>query len=1062
MPIHPPLQKILIIGAGPIRIGMTGALDAVACRACEASRKAGLETVMAHCDPSAIAADADTADRTYMVPLTVEAITEIILREKPNALLATVGGPIALSLAKALSKNGLLDQHAVRLLGVSKKALAWIDDPTTFFAAVDQLGLTAPVGQSTDSLAEATTIAEGIGYPVFVRTAESSGRVRYGMAYNVEELRTISAGGRLPSDVTGRFRIEPALAGHREIELELLRDGDNQMRIIGMAENVDPVGIHSGDSVVVIPPTLPAPSVRRQIEAAAFKLAEASDVVGAMHMKVAMAPDTDRVLVISMDPRFTRMTALLTQAFGIDLPDIHARLSLGQDLNHVLGVEKDWTADDAFGDTWVVRLPRWEFDRFPGEAIRLDARMKSTGAIMGLGRSFPEALQRAVRCRSPHHPILGLQPELIPLSDEALMRKLVVPSPDRLDLMYEALKKKIAPEHLAKVTGIAVHWINQLAQLSDLEMQLTDCTEENPPAALLEDAARAGFSEAGLSLLLGIPEQKAADLLTEAGVPFKPHPAGGTDRSRIWFHTADPALAPHSPVARTVLIVGPGPGRIGQSIELDHCCVHAARALRAFGRGSILVNANPASACGLKDFERTYAEPLTAFDIKAVCRSERPDGILLQFGGQGAMNLGGELEAAGFAVLGTGHPSAALSQDRLRLGALLTRLGIPHPQLSLADNSDQAMDMAESIGYPLWVRCRSHRRERWPTLVTDARMMERVVIDATISSHAPILLEQFLEYAIEVEVDALCDGREIHIPTVMEHIELAGVHSGDSAMVTPPYSTPPRHVDTIAAMVHKIALELDIKGLLNARFAVYNDTVYLLEIRPWACRSMPLVSKLTDVPMAKLAVSIMLGMTLEEMNLPRRLLPHYGIRSSVFPFDTFTESDPLMGPCMRSTGQALILADAFGMAYFTSQEAAGPRLPLAGNVLITVTDADKPSILEPARLFTEMGFGILATRGSHAFLKKNGLDAQLVKKLGFGRPDLVDAIKTGDVALVVNTPSGSQSQQDDAYIRKTAIRYHIPNVTTPAAALAAAKGIAARKQGQDSLCTLQSYVRRLK
>ncbi|MGA6925236.1 MAG: carbamoyl-phosphate synthase large subunit [Desulfosarcina sp.] len=1062
MPIHPPLQKILIIGAGPIRIGLTGALDAAACRACEASRKAGLETVMAHCDPSAMSADVETADRTYMVPLTVEALTEIILREKPDALLPTVGGPAALSLAKALSNNGLLDDHAVRLLGVSKKTLAWVDDPTTFFEAVDQLGLAAPVGQSTGNLAEAAAIAEGIGYPVFVRTAESSGRVRHGIAYNVEELRAIATGGRLPSDVTGRFRIEPALSGHREIEVALLRDGHNHMRITGMAENLDPVGIHSGDSVVVIPPATIAPSIRRQIEAAAFKLAEAAEVVGAVHIKVAVAPDTNRVLVIAMDPRFTRMTALLTRAFGVDLPDIHAGLSLGQDLNHALEVEKDWTADDAAAGTWVVRLPRWEFERFPGEAIRLDARMKSSGEILGLGRNFAEALQRAVRCRSPRHPILGLQPEPTPLSAEAVMRRLVVPSPDRLDLIHEALKKKVAPESLATVTGIEVHWIHQLAQLSDLETQLAGCTEENPPTALLEDAVRAGFSEAGLSLLLGIPEQKVAGLLTDAGITFKPHPAGDADRSRIWFHTADPGLTPHSPVAKTVLIVGPGPGCIGQSIELDHCCVHAAKALRDAGRRSILINANLASACGLNDFERTYVEPMTASDIQAVCRSERPEGILLQFGGQGAMDLGRELEAAGFTILGTGHPSTVLSQDRLGLSALLTRLGIPHPQLSLADTSDQAMDMAESIGYPLWVRCPSDRREKWPTLVTDARMMEQVVIDATISSHAPIMLEQFLEYAIEVEADALCDGKEIHIPAIMEHIELAGVHSGDSAMVTPPYSTPPRHVDTIAAMVHKIALELDVKGLLNTRFAVYNDTVYLLEVRPWACRTLPLVSKITNVPMAKLAVEIMLGTTLEEMNLPRRLLPHYGIRSSVFPFDTFAESDPLMGPCMRSTGQALILADAFGMAYFTSQEAAGPRLPLSGNVLITVTDADKPSILEPARLFTEMGFGILATRGTHVFLKKNGLDAQLVKKLGFGRPDLMDAIKTGDVALVVNTPSGSQSQQDDAYIRKTAIRYHIPNVTTPAAALAAAKGIAARKRGQDSLCTLQSYVGRLR
>lgn len=1059
MSSHPPLEKILILGPGPIRIGVTGAFDDAACRACEASRKAGLRTVMAHCDPSAIAAGVETADRTYMVPMTVKALAEIVLKEKPDALLPTVGGPAALVLAKALDRNGLLESAALRLLGVSKKTLAWVDDPTAFFDGVSELGLAVPAGQSAGSIADAAAIAETIGYPVFVRATEPSGRPPYGIAYNVEELRMLAAGGRLESDATGAFRVEPALSGHREIEAVLLRDSDNCMKMVGMAENLDPVGIHSGDSAAVIPPATLDSSILRQIESAAFKLAERAQAVGSVHVKFTLAPDAGRVLVIAMDPCFTRMSAMLAKAFGIPMPALHARLSLGEGLDHALAAEGD-SADAAMaGDTLAVRLPCWEFERFPGEAFRLDAGMKSTGESMGIGLNFLEALQKAVRSRSPRHPMLGLGGEPDLPSAETLMRRLVIPSPDRLDLMHEALKKGVAPEAVSDVTGINLHWVRQLADLTGLESQLTAGKGNNLEPALLEKAVAAGFSEVGLARLMGVSGDEAARLLSQAGLKTRPHRSGNTDRSRICFHTTVTGM-PHVPMSKSVLVVGPGPGRIGQGIELDHCCVHAAKALRAAGRRPVLINGNPASACGLNDFDQIYVEPVTAEDVRAVCRSVRPEGILLQFGGHGAMDLARDLEKDGLAVLGTVHQKTALSQDRLRFSSLLTDLGIPHPQMALADTPEQALDMAESIGYPLVVRPHADRQAKQPTIVMDARMMEGYVMKS--SAPPPFLLEQFLEYAIEVEADALCDGSAVYVPAVMEHIELAGVHSGDSAMVIPPYSTPPRHVETIAAMVHKVALELDVKGVLNTRFAVYNDTVYLLEARPWACRTLPMVSKITNLPMAQRAVEIMLGMTLEEMNLPRRILPHYGIRSSVFPFDTFTETDPLLGPRMRSTGQAMILADVFGMAYFTSQEAAGPSLPLSGNVLITVTDADKSSILEPARLFTEMGFGIQATRGTHLFLRKNGIAAQLVKKLGFGRPDLVDGIKTGEVALVVNTPSGSQSQQDDAYIRKTAIRYHIPNITTPAAAMAAAKGIAARKRGQDTLRTLQSYARALR
>ncbi|MEE4111485.1 MAG: carbamoyl-phosphate synthase large subunit [Desulfobacteraceae bacterium] len=1059
---YPSLEKVLIIGSGPVKIGQTGAFDDAACRACEVFRSAGLQTVMIHCDPSALAADMETADRTYMVPLTLQSLTEIILREKPDALLPTVGGPTAMRLAKACDRSGLLIDNGIRLLGATGTSLTLIDNPSALFEVVNDLGLPAPDGQTTDGVSDAAAIAEAIGYPVFVRATDPTGALRQGVAYNVEELRQLAADGRLPSEKVGGLRIERALSAYREVEVELLRDADNRMQVVGMAENMDPVGIHSGDSAAVIPPVTIGEETCRLMGAAAGKLAGQIGVIGSLNVKFAVGATADQVLVLAVNPRFSRMSAFCAKAFDIDLATIHARLSLGTGLADALAAEGLPTARVGAASTVAIRLPRWEFERFSGEAPRLDACMKSTGEVMGLGRSLLEALQKAVRCRSPRHPLVGLRPELSPLSVDELMRRLVLPSPERLSMMHQALKKGADPEAVATVTGVHIHWVHQLADLAVLEAKLVD-TAGNPPAAeLIDQAVAAGFSASGLARLLNIPPDAADRLLSDAGINIRPRASADRRPTRIWFNTRADDHTRHAPLGKSVLIVGPGSGRIGHGIELDHCCVHAAKALRATGRQAVMVNANPAAAGGLNDLDRTYVEPLTADDLKAVYHSETPEGVILQFGGYAAMDLAGELSGAGLPVWGTDHEQVALSQDRLRFSSLLKDMGIPHPHIGMALSPEQAMDLAEAIGYPLVISVPAARQRNRYGIVMDAHMLEQDLMNTAVSAESPVLLEQFLEYAIEVEADALCDGRTIYVPAIMEHIELAGVHSGDSAMVMPPYSTPPRHVETISAYIHKVARELDVKGLLNARFAVYNDSVYLLAARPWACRSLPMVSKICNIPMAQRAVEIMLGMSLDEMDLPRRLLPHYGIRSSVFPFDTFKAADPLVGPQMRSTGQVMALAEIFGMAYYASQEAAGPTLPRQGKVLITVTDADKPSILEPARLFKEMGFGIQATRGTHSFLKKNGIQAELVKKLGFGRPDLVDAIKTGDVALVVNTPSGRQSQQDDAHIRKTAIRYHIPEVTTPAAALAAAKGIAARKRGQEALCTLQSYVRALK
>ena len=622
----PSMEKVLIIGSGPIRIGQTGAFDDAACRACEVFRNAGLQTVMVHCDPSALAADIETADRTYMVPLTVASVMEVILREKPDALLPTVGGSTAMALAKAYDRGGLLEENGIRLLGASETSLALVENPAVFTRMMADLGLSTPAGQSTDSLSDAAALAETIGYPVFVRAADPAGALRHGIAFNVEELRLLISGGRLPADTFGDVRIEQALSGYREVKVDLLRDADNRMLVVGMAENMDPVGIHSGDSMAVLPPLTLGEQTCRQMEAAARKLAQQIGVTGALHMKFAVGPAADQLMVLSVNPWFSRMSAFCSKAFGVDLATINARLCLGTALDDALAGEGRHIAAVMAGETIAVRLPRWEFGRFAGEAARLDACMKSTGEVMGLGRSLLEALQKAFRCRSPRHPLTGMQPDLNELDLDELTRRLVPPPPDRLRLMLQALKKGATPEGLATITGIHVKWITHLADLVHLENRLADQAGQAPPEDLIHQAVAAGFSAPGLARLLEIPQDAADRLLSDAGIRMAPHASGNSGQARIWFNTIAGERAQHTPLDKSVLIVGPGSGRIGHSIELDHCWVHGARALRAAGRQAVLVNANTAAAGGLDDIDRTYVEPLTTADLKAVCRSEKSRG----------------------------------------------------------------------------------------------------------------------------------------------------------------------------------------------------------------------------------------------------------------------------------------------------------------------------------------------------------------------------------------------------------------------------------------------------
>lgn len=1010
MPLSSLPRKILVIGAGPIRIGHASVFDHAACTACDIFKAAGIRTVMVHCDPCALATDAEVADCTYLVPLSCESVSEIILREKPDAIFPTAGGPVALRLAARIAKAGLLGEQAIQILGVSESGLSLMHDPALFADTVNEIGLSVPFGRCVPDSRDAPAVAAAMGYPVFVRGVTPNLSRHHGITFNQDELADRMVDQH-------QLRIETVLSGYRQVEVVILRDAGGRTRTVAVAECLDPASIHSADAITMMPASMLDSQVLDQIRTSAAKLADAAGMTGTGHLKFAVSATTGEVLVLGMDAGYSRRVGMCATAFDLPLAALNARLSLGISLDDAISDEDHRRLDAVMaGAAVAVFLPCWEFERFSGNAVRLGSRTKSTGTVMGIGPDFTHALTQAMAARSSRSgkaASLAAEPADIPVDE--MLKKLVLPTPDRLDRILAALSKGADGEAVARATGMAPAAVQLLAKAA------ADTTVSSDP---------------------------------------RPHFMASTPNGRMWGRFPAGNSSHADPLGKNILVVGPVTSRIGQGIEVNHTCAHAAGAIRAAGRKAVLVSADAAPAYGPETFDRVYALPLSLPDILELCQADPPDGVILQFGGYRAMRLAEGLEQAGMTVLGTGHGAAALCQDRLGFSALLTALGISHAKTGTAFSADEALDLAESLTYPLQVHASDPVGGQRRIIVMDARMLEDYLMTAAVSPDAPLMMEQFLEYAIEVEADALCDGQSVYIPTVMEHIELAGVHPGDTTMVVPPYSTPPRHIETIFAIMAKIAPELGIRGLLNARFAILNDTVYLLEARPWACRTLPLVSMMTTVPMAERATQLMLGMTLEEMDLPRRILfPHYGIRSPVFPFDVFTETDPLPGPRMRSTGQAMTLADGFGLAYFNAKQAAGPALPLGGNVLITVTDADKPSILEPARLFRELGFGILATRGTHRFLTQNGIEAKEVKKLGFGRPDLSDSIKTGDVSMIINTPSGSQSQQDDAYIRKTATRYAIANVTTPAAALAAAKGIAARKRGQDALCTVQSYGR---
>ncbi len=1061
MPRRDDIEKVMIIGSGPIVIGQACEFDYSGTQACKALRSLGYKIVLVNSNPATIMTDPGMADATYIEPLNVQALAEIIEREKPDALLPNLGGQSGLNLSSELFRAGVLEKHGVRVIGVQVDAIERGEDRQAFKDTMDRLGIEMPRSKIARSVEEAEKIVEEIGLPCVIRPAYTMGGTGGGLVYNMEEFRTVAARG-LSASLVGQILIEESVLGWEELELEVVRDAKNQMITVCFIENVDAMGVHTGDSYCTAPMLTIDEELQQRLQKHSYDIVEAIQVIGGTNIQFAHDPKTGRVVVIEINPRTSRSSALASKATGFPIAYVSSLLAGGLTMDEIPywrdGTLEKYTPS---GDYVVVKFARWAFEKFAGLEDKLGTQMRAVGEAMSLGKTYKEAFQKAIRSLETGRYGLGFARDFHERPLDELLGLLGEATSERQFLMYEALRKGADVQSLYELTYIKPWFIEQMKELVELEEEILKHKGHMPPDELLGQAKRDGFADRYLAGLLGIAEPEIRRRRTELGVVEGWHavPVSGVENAAYYYSTYNAPDATRVSSNRKVMVLGGGPNRIGQGIEFDYCCVHAAFALRDEGLESIMVNCNPETVSTDYDTSnKLYFEPLTVEDVLSIYEKEKPEGVIIQFGGQTPLNIAAELATAGVNILGTSHESIELAEDRDRFRQIMRRLGIPQPDSGMASNLEEALRIAGEIGYPLMVRPSFVLGGRAMEVVHDEEMLKHYVAAAVgVSPERPILIDKFLENAIEVEADAIADGEDAFVPAIMEHIELAGIHSGDSACVIPPISIPPKHIDTIYQYNRKIAMELNVVGLMNIQYAIHKDTVYILEANPRASRTVPLVSKVCNIPMARIATQIMLGRKLSELGLGRKSIPHFGVKEAVFPFNMYHEVDPVLGPEMRSTGEVLGMARSFGLAFYKSQEATGLRLPTEGTVLITVADRDKPAVQEVARRFAELGFAIKATQGTHEFLAEYGIASEPILKMREGRPNISDAITNGEIQLVVNTPRGKASKADDAYIRQTAIRCKIPYVTTLAAALAAAKGIAACRDGRDPVKSLQDY-----
>ncbi len=1058
MPKRTDINKILIIGSGPIIIGQACEFDYSGTQACKALRKLGYEIVLVNSNPATIMTDPETADVTYIEPLNVERLEQIIAKERPDALLPNLGGQSGLNLCSELNQAGVLDKYNVEVIGVQVDAIERGEDRIEFKKTMDSLGIEMARSEVAYSVEDALAIADKLGYPVVLRPAYTMGGAGGGLVYNKEELKTVCARG-LQASLVGQVLVEESILGWEELELEVVRDAEGNIITVCFIENIDPLGVHTGDSFCAAPMLTIPKEVQKRLEEKSHKIVESVQVIGGTNVQWAHDPKTDRDVVIEINPRTSRSSALASKATGFPIALVSAMLAAGLTLKDIpcgkYGTLDKYVPD---GDYVVIKFARWAFEKFKGVEDKLGTQMRAVGEVMSIGKTYKEAFQKAIRSLETGRYGLGHAKDFDTLSKEELLRRLATPSSERHFMMYEALRKGATVEELFEITKVKAYFIEQMKELVEEEEQLLASKGSMPADELLISAKKNGFADKYLSQLLEISEDDIRNRRIELGVEeaWEGVHVSGTENNAYYYSTYN--ATDKNPISdkQKIMILGGGPNRIGQGIEFDYCCVHAAMALKKLGFETIIVNCNPETVSTDYDTsDKLYFEPLTLEDVLSIYNKEKPLGVIAQFGGQTPLNLAADLEKNGVKILGTAPSVIDLAEDRDLFRAMMEKLEIPMPESGMAVNVDEAIAIANQIGYPVMVR---------PSYVLGGRGMEVVYDDASMTEYMkaavgvtpdrPILIDRFLNHALECEADAISDGTHAFVPAVMEHIELAGIHSGDSACIIPSVHITEDNVKTIKEYTRKIAEEMHVKGLMNMQYAIENGKVYVLEANPRASRTVPLVSKVCNIRMVPLATDIitseLTGRPSPIADLKEQVIPNYGVKEAVFPFNMFQEVDPVLGPEMRSTGEVLGLSESYGEAFFKAQEATQSKLPLEGTVLISVNNKDKDEVVDVARILHEDGFSIVATEGTHSWLTAEGIPATMVKKLSEGRPNVADLITNGDIQLILNSPNDKKGAEDDGYLRKSAIKAKVPYMTTVAAAKATAEGIHYVKTHKDN------------
>jgi carbamoyl-phosphate synthase large subunit len=1061
MPRRTDIKKVLVIGSGPIVIGQACEFDYSGTQACKALREEGYRVVLVNSNPATIMTDPQMADITYLEPLTVENMEKIIAREKPDALLPNLGGQTGLNLSSELSKRGILGKYGVEIIGVKADAIERGEDRIAFKETMAKLGIEVPRSAPCYSVEEAEKIVEELGYPVVLRPAYTLGGTGGGVAYNIEELRIIVSRG-LAASLIHQVLVEESVLGWEELELEVVRDAKGQKITVCFIENVDPMGVHTGDSFCVAPMLTVPEKLQKKLEELSYRVVDAIEVLGGCNIQFAHNPKDGRVVIIEINPRTSRSSALASKATGFPIARVSTKLAVGITLDE-LPYWKEGTLEKykPGGDYVVVKFSRWAFEKFPQAEDKIGTQMQAVGEVMSIGKNFKEAFQKAIRSLEIKRFGLGVK-DFADLTPAELRRKLTHPSSERFFYLYEALRKGFTVEELYEMTRVNCWFISEMKELVEFEEEIKKYSGAVLPEGILKKAKQTGFSDRYLAQLTGFKEKEIRKQRLQLGLKaaFGAVPVSGVLNAAYYYSTYNgPDSVPVSS-NKKVLILGGGPNRIGQGIEFDYTCVHAAFALRDEGLESIMINCNPETVSTDYDTSnKLYFEPLTVEDVLSIYEKEKPEGVIVQFGGQTPLNIANELDEAGIKILGTTAASIALAEDRQKFKFVIEKLGIPQPESGTATSVEEALEVARKIGYPLMVRPSFVLGGRGMRIVYDEKMLLDYAQTAIkVSPEYPMLIDKFLEDALEVEVDAISDGVDVHIPSVMEHIEQAGIHSGDSACVIPSRNISRQNLKIIYDYTNRIARELKVVGLMNVQYAIANGQVFILEANPRASRTVPLVSKVMKIYLAKIATLLILGKKLKDV-VPKtnKDVLHFGVKEAVFPFNMFPAVDPVLGPEMRATGEVIGLAFSFGQAFYKAQEACGTGLPTEGTVFVSVADRDKKHIVPVVEKLLKLGLRILATRGTKEFLEKRGLAADLALKLTEGRPNITDDIYNGKVQMIINTPVGGESKFDDSYIRKEAIKYRIPYITTIAAALATVEGIEAKKARELEVRSLQEY-----